>query len=318
VTPWTIVSMTSGHTPADDPAQSLTAGAAARIAAALDGAPPVLGIDAGGTGTRAVLMAGGKAARRFSSGPFNYLLYEDGVARMAELIRAAGPAVAGVGVPGIGREPDSVATFSAAVSEASGVPTHAAPDWAIAWLGAFLGSPGIIVMAGTGAVAVGGPWGGLRRMGGHGHIVDDEGSGYWIGKKAVRAALAAVEGLGPPTVLGDALTEAAGTSLDGVVARVQRAPGDRSFLVGLAPLVGACAERDPVARAILTDAAAALTGLVTALRRLFHEELPVAAAGGVFAIAPLWEAFQRSTGARVPLAPPEVGAALLAVRNKSW
>jgi N-acetylglucosamine kinase-like BadF-type ATPase len=265
-------------------------------------------------------MAGGQAARRYASGPFNYLLYDDGVSRMAELIRSARPAVtaAGVGVPGIGREPDSTAAFSAAVSEASGVPTQAAPDWAIAWLGAFLGSPGIIVMAGTGAVAVGGPRGGLQRMGGHGHIVDDEGSGYWIGKKALRAALAAVEGLGPPTALCDALTEAADATLDEMVARVQRAPADRSFLVGLAPLVGKCAEHDPVALAILTDAAAALTGLVAALRRRFGEELPVAAAGGVFAIAPLWTAFQRSTGAQAPLAPPEVGAALLAAQNKPW
>lgn len=306
--------MIPGHT------EPMAAGAAARIAAAMDGAPPVLGIDAGGTGTRAVLMAGGRAVQRYDGGPFNYLLYDDGVAQMAELIRGARPAVAaaGIGVPGIGREPGSVAAFSAAIGAASGVPTQAAPDWAIAWLGAFLGSPGIILMAGTGAVAVGGPRGGLKRMGGHGHIVDDEGSGYWIGKKALRAALAAEEGLGPPTALCDALTEAAGTSLDEIVARVQRAPGDRSFLVGLAPLVGKCAEQDPVAVAILTDAAAALTGLVTALRRHFREELPVAAAGGVFAIAPLWEAFQRSTAAVTPLAPPEVGAALLAAQNEPW
>lgn len=308
------------HTPPKDPAGTVTGDAAARIAAALDGAPPVLGIDAGGTGTRAVLMTGGKTAQRYASGPFNYLLYDDGVAQMAGLIRAARPAVAaaGVGVPGIGREPGSTAAFGAAVSAASGVPARAAPDWAIAWLGAFLGAPGIVVMAGTGAVAVGGPAGGLKRMGGHGHIVDDEGSGYWIGKKALRAALAAVEGLGPPTALCEALTEAAGTSLDEMVARVQRAPGDRSFLVGLAPLVGKCAEHDPVALAILTDAAAALTGLVTALRRHFHEELPVAAAGGVFAITPLWAAFQRSTAGVPPLAPPEVGAALLAAQNKPW
>jgi glucosamine kinase len=302
------------------PGQTPPAEAAVRIAAALAGAPPVLGIDAGGTGTRAVLMAGGRAAQRYTGGPFNYLLYDDGVSQMAELIRAARPAVtaAGVGVPGIGREPGSTAAFGAAISQASGVATQAAPDWAIAWLGAFLGAPGIIVMAGTGAVAVGGPRGGLRRMGGHGHIVDDEGSGYWIGKEALRAALAAVEGLGPPTALCAALTEAAGCTLDEMVARVQRAPGDRSFLAGLAPLVGKCAEHDPVSMAILTGAATALTGLVAALRRHFGEDLPVAAAGGVFAITPLWQAFQRSAGARVPLAPPEVGAALLAAQNKPW
>jgi N-acetylglucosamine kinase-like BadF-type ATPase len=286
----------------------------ARVAALLDGVGPVLGIDAGGTSTRAALVSGGAVRERYSCGPFNFLLSGDGVPRMAEMIKAAAPAAAGIGVPGIARQPGAATAFGAAVSEASGVPTRAASDGTVAWLGAFLGAPGIVVMAGTGAVAVGGRAGSLAIVGGHGHLVGDEGSRYWIGRAALRAALAADEGTGPPTALAAAVAATAGGSLYDLMTRVQRAPGDRGPLVSLVPAVRRCAEAadpDPVALAIVTGAAAALADLAGGLRRRFGE-LPVAAAGGVFGIRPLWQAFQRLTGAGRPLAPPEVGAALLA------
>jgi N-acetylglucosamine kinase-like BadF-type ATPase len=286
----------------------------ARVAELLDGIGPVLGIDAGGTSTRAALVAGGTVRERFSSGPFNFLLSGDGVPQMAEMIKSAGPAAAGIGVPGIARQPGAATAFGAAVTDASGVPTRAASDATAAWLGAFLGDPGIVVMAGTGSVAVGGRAGSLAIVGAHGHLVGDEGSRYWIGRAALRAALAADEGTGPPTALSAAVAAAAGGSLYDLMTRVQRAPGDRGPLVSLVPVVARCAEGtdpDPVALGIVNDAAAALAGLVSGLRRRFGE-LPVAASGGVFGIRPLWQAFHRLTGAGTPLAAPEVGAALLA------
>jgi glucosamine kinase len=280
----------------------------------LEGIGPVLGVDAGGTATRAALVIDGVTTERYSSGPFNYLLYDDGVPRMAELARAARPAAIGIGVPGRARGRGAGAAFAAAVSEACGVRTRVAPDATAAWLGAFLGRPGIVVIAGTGSVAVGGSGTALKRAGGYGHLIGDEGSGYWIGKMALRAALAAAEGAGPPTRLGEALTEAAGASLDELVLRVQRSPADRTVLTRLAPVVSRCAgppDADPVAESILADAATALAGLVGALRRRLGD-LPVAGVGGVFAMRTLWVAFQYATGAVRPLAPPEVGAALLA------
>jgi glucosamine kinase len=236
---------------------------------------------------------------------------------MAALVRAAHPAAVGIGVPGLARVPDAAAMFAAAIAEAAGVQARVASDATVAWLGAFLAGPGILVIAGTGSGAIGGgSFGDLALIGAHGHLVGDEGGGYWIGRRALRAALAAAEGTGPATALGDAITKAAGVSLYELMVRVQRAPGDRSGLTGLAPVVAKCAEgpvRDPVARAILAEAAVELTGLVTALRRRFGE-LPVAAAGGVFRIGPVWDAFHRATGAVAPLAPPEIGAALLAAQ----
>jgi N-acetylglucosamine kinase-like BadF-type ATPase len=323
-----------GAAPPQPPAATPGAGsgeaAAARIAAALDGIGPVLGVDAGGTGTRAALVSGGVARQRYSTGPFNFLLQDDGVPRMAALARAAQPSAVGIGVPGIAREPGAAAAFAAAVSAACGIPTRVDSDSTVAWLGAFLGGPGIAVIAGTGSVAAGGSAGSLRLVGGHGHIIGDEGSGYWIGRMGLRAALAAAEGAGPGTRLADALTQSAGASLHELIRRVQRAPAERTMLTALAPVVGECADGpdgDPVAQRIIAEAAAALAGLAHALRMQLGglpgtgpdgppgagpAELPVAGVGGVFAIRPLWAAFQRATGAVPPLAAPEIGAALLA------
>ena len=291
-----------------------------RVARVLQGIGPVLGIDAGGTGTRGVLIVGGAPTQRYSSGPFNFLLDGDGVPRMTALVQAAHPAAVGIGIPGLARVPDAAATFAAAITKASGVPARVAPDAVAAWLGAFIGGPGILVIAGTGSVGVGGgSYGELALIGGHGHLVGDEGGGYWIGRTALRAALAAEEGTGPATRLGNALSQEAGVPLYELMVRVQRTPGDRSTLARLAPVVGKCAQgpaQDEVARAILADAAEALIGMVTALQRRFGD-LPVAAAGGVFGIGPVWGAFQRSTGAVAPLATPEIGAALLAAQPEA-
>ena len=119
---------------AADAADAAAADVTGRVAGVLQGIGPVLGIDAGGTGTRAVLIVDGAPTQRYSSGPFNFLLDGDGVPRMTALVQAAHPAAVGIGVPGLARVPDAAATFAAAITEASGVPARVAPDATAAWL----------------------------------------------------------------------------------------------------------------------------------------------------------------------------------------
>jgi CubicO group peptidase (beta-lactamase class C family) len=311
--------------------------------AALRGAGTVLGIDAGGSATRAVLVTGGVVTRTLTAAPFNYLLQDGGVRWLAEIIRDSGASAAGVGVPGIAREPGAARSFAAGLSAASGVPVRVASDATTAWLGAFGGGAGIAVIAGTGSVAVGGSLaagdevgdevgtgdetaGGLARCGGYGYLVGDEGSGYWIGRKALRAALAAADGAGPPTALGEALAAATGATLDELIVRVHRDPRDRTILARLAPVVAACAARigeagsggDEVAAAILAEAGAELAALAQALAARLaadgYPDLPVTGLGGVFRIDAVRAEFTRRTGAVPAQSPPELGAALLAAR----
>ena len=207
------------------------------------------------------------------------------------------------------------------------MPVRVAADMTVAWLGAFLGRPGIVVAAGTGSFAVGGhDLASLRRAGGNGFLVGDEGSAYWLGREAVRAALADVDGTGPPTGLRMLIERQTGLDLASLVRTVHSSPGDRSVLAGLAPLVtraagdgapgsgdGAGGEGDPVARRIVESAADALADLARSIQRQFGP-LPVAAVGGVLA-GPLRCHLARRVPLQDPAAEPAVGAALLAATD---
>lgn len=64
------------------------------------------------------------------------------------------------------------------------------PDYIGSWYSATKGKPGIIVISGGGTVAYGKDEQGIAyRMGGWGHLLGDEGSGYWIGLEAIKASL---------------------------------------------------------------------------------------------------------------------------------
>ena len=75
-------------------------------------------------------------------------------------------------------------------------------DAVIALAGATAGEPGIVTIAGTGSIAFGrNAAGRTARIGGWGYIFGDEGGGFDIARQALRAALRAEEGWGPPTAL---------------------------------------------------------------------------------------------------------------------
>jgi len=80
-----------------------------------------------------------------------------------------------------------------------------------AWATATGATPGVAVISGTGSnvFGVGGVGAGARawRAGGWGHLLGDEGSGYWLGVQSIKAALRDREASGPPTALSDAVCE---------------------------------------------------------------------------------------------------------------
>jgi N-acetylglucosamine kinase-like BadF-type ATPase len=70
------------------------------------------------------------------------------------------------------------------------------------------GSPGVVIISGTGSIAYGrNAAGEAARSGGWGYVLGDEGSGYWIGRAALRAVLRAADCRGPATVLTRLLLE---------------------------------------------------------------------------------------------------------------
>ena len=283
-------------------------------------APPpgrFLGIDAGGSATRVVLLADGRLTSRTTAPPLNALLSEDPDGRLAGLITnasgvtgASEVTAAGIGLPGI-RSAAVAARLAASVTARAGCPVYITGDGETAWLGAFGGEPGIVVFAGTGSGATGCDGQRWARTGGHGFLLGDEGSAYWIGRSAVSAALRWEDGMGGSAAIRDAVVQATGRDTAALVNDIHTHPAERSILTPLAPLLTSLATRDDAARQIAWQAAEHLADLARALRRRLGP-LPVCGMGGVLTSPVVWDRFAELTGAVRPLATPETGAALLA------
>lgn len=114
---------------------------------------------------------------------------------------------------------------------------------------------GLIAIMGTGCVVFGQvalPDGTLelQRTGGWGHLLDDGGSGWRIGRDALFAAYAHHDGSGEATLLTGMIGEKAGVSLPELVPVLYA--NDKSFIAGFAPVVFAAAEQgDSIAKRIL-------------------------------------------------------------------
>src|SRR6266581_1820269 len=119
---------------------------------------------------------------------------------LRQIIDAADATAAGVGMPGV-RQPGWARDLSDTLTRQTGCPVHVTGDADSARAGAFLGAPGVVVIAGTGSMASG--WNGesSARAGGHGFLLGDEGGAYWIGRAAVRAALRWEDGMGGSKII---------------------------------------------------------------------------------------------------------------------
>jgi glucosamine kinase len=270
----------------------------------------LLGVDAGGSASRAVVLEGGQITAQPDGPAMNALLTAGFADRLQDIIAAAGPTAVGIGLPGV-RTAAQACELGQALARQAGCPVHVTGDADTARCGAFLGAPGIMVIAGTGSGALG--WDGERfaRVGGHGFLLGDEGSAYWIGRQAVRSALRWEDRAGGSELIHRTVTRITGCSLDVLISEVNTHPADRGRLTVLAPAVTAIAADDPEAQRIIRRAAEHLAALAESIRRRLGP-LPVAGAGGVFRDRAIWACFTELTGATSPLAPAAVGAALLA------
>jgi glucosamine kinase len=278
------------------------------VASALPGR--LLGVDAGGSGTRVVVLEGGQLTIQPDGPPMNALLTTGVADHLRRIIGAAGATAAGIGLPGV-RRADQARELGQALTRQAGCPVHVTGDADAARCGAFLGAPGIVVIAGTGSVALG--WDGERfaRAGGYGFLLGDEGSAYWIGREAVRAALRLDEQAAGSELIRRTVTRTTGSGLDVLISELNAHPADRGRLTVLAPAVTAIAGQDAEAQRIARCAAEHLAALAESIRHRLGP-LPVAGAGGVFRAPVIWARFTELTGAVRPLAPAAVGAALLA------
>lgn len=193
-------------------------------------------------------------------------------------------------------------------------------DAMIALVGATGGAPGVMVISGTGSIAFGRDAAGKTiRAGGWGYVYGDEGGGFDITRRALRAALREEEGWGPKTALRVKLLQATGASdVNDLMHRFYTPEFPRPQIAAMSKLVDEAArEGDAVAAGILDEAAASLASYARAARDIVFGEQstePVRCVGGVFRS----ELFRRAFGEKIECAAPRfmpaAGALLEAYR----
>jgi glucosamine kinase len=284
----------------------------------------VIGLDVGGTSTRAAVVSlDGERLGTGRAGGGNPTSH--GADRAAAELRGAlGAALAAVdpgriragiiGLAGAGRllaDPAGRAAFDRAwrdVGLRCAYQVHG--DALVAYASGTDSPSGTILIAGTGAIAAEVRDLLLARVAdGHGWLLGDAGSGFWLGREAVRRTLAALDSgprVGP---LGAAvLTELLGSAqvaarprdtVDVLVQTVTRRPAVQ--LANLAPLViQAARDGDPTATAIVAEAAGHLADSVARIRPA-EAANPIVLGGGLLTGGtPLAEAVRVALGSRWP------------------
>jgi len=297
------------------------------------------GVDGGGTNCRAAIVdARGMVVGRGHADAANFLRVglEAAVAHVGlaveEACAEAGIEVARIGSACVGlagvSHPDHHRRMLAALFARLSI-SHLLleTDARVALAGATGNEPGIVIIAGTGSIACGiNARGRFARAGGWGPTMGDEGSGGYIGRRALEAVVMAYDYRGQPTTLMEPVLRHFGVSTPPELPPViYDAPADvPGRIAQLSRLVVEAARQgDRVSCQILSDAAAELARAAIAVieqLRMEGDSFRLAYVGGVFEAGDLVldalreEIHRVAPGAIVapPFEPPVLGAARLA------
>ncbi len=175
-------------------------------------------------------------------------------------------------------------------------------------------APGVVLIAGTGSIAYGrNDQNQAARAGGWGYMLGDEGSGYWIGRAALRAVLREADRRGPATQLTGLLLHYYGVArAQDLIAQVYHGTLRPAAIAALAQCVqGAFSDGDAVAIGILRSAADQLESAALSVARrleMVGSEFPFVLSGGIFRAVP-W--LEEELARRLPMASPHSHTVLL-------
>ncbi len=261
----------------------------------------VLGLDAGGTKTVCQLAneqgqvlaearRGGanlQAAGELEVEKVLHDVMEDAIGD-----RDVTPAVICLGIAGVDRAEDSATVRGIMKRIGYKARVLVVNDALVALEAGAPGEPGIVVIAGTGSIAYGrNNRQEAARAGGWGYVLGDEGSGYWIGRAALRAVLRQADRRGPLTQLTDLLLEHFKVSrAQDLIHEVYHGTLRPAAIASLAQCVQkAFTAGDAVAIGILRGAADQLESSALSVARrleLVGAPFPFVLAGGIFRAVP--------------------------------
>ncbi|MFC8089831.1 N-acetylglucosamine kinase [Streptomyces sp. NPDC057301] len=276
-----------------------------------------LAVDSGGSGLRVVVgtVGRGATARRESREPVRTgdrgidpgHFMEQLVPMVRALMAEAGVDrldAATVGAAGMASLGDALrAELPDALGREFGVGRVAlAADAVTAYVGALGPRPGAVVAAGTGLIAIGTDLTNWRRADGWGHLLGDCGSGAWIGRAGLEAALRAYDGRPGGSAGLLARAEELFGPVRSLPGKLYPRPDRPAVLASFAPQVAACADGDPVAADILRAAARHMADSAAAVCPTTGEP-QVALTGGLFKMGdPLVVPLQEELAKRLPAA----------------
>ncbi|HUG28537.1 MAG TPA: BadF/BadG/BcrA/BcrD ATPase family protein [Gemmatimonadales bacterium] len=235
----------------------------------------IIGVDAGGTATTARVWRDGAIIGTAcgGAGAVRPTRAVAAATRIADTVRSAlteprllrGDVLV-VGAAGVGRETEREELRAALRTHDLAGRLLVTTDVELAMAAAFGAGPGLLLVAGTGSIALHREASGaVRRAGGHGWQMGDEGSGYWIGRQALQALSRAHDTRGPATTLGERFGPTLRLASHDELVRwsVAAAPSEVASLAAL--VQDAAAAGDAVASQIVDDAARELLALITTL-----------------------------------------------------
>lgn len=252
----------------------------------------ILGIDGGGTHTRLELRDMANClVRRGEFGPFNINSIGETAFRalLGEIFAwcggMTGCARLCVGAAGVSNP--RVRQILAEELEKAGFQGtwKLCGDQEIALRGAMDG-PGVAVIAGTGSICFGkNAAGETARSGGYGHLIDDGGSGYALGRDVLSSAVRAVDGRVEETGILQAVLDRLGGESEKIVPFVYSPQTDKAAIARFSSIALAQADRgDLEALGILRRGAQELFALVCAVqKRLAMPRCRIALLGGLLA-----------------------------------
>jgi N-acetylglucosamine kinase-like BadF-type ATPase len=301
----------------------------------------VIGVDGGGTKTEFVLMDySGNIIGRARGDSTNYQvvggkkLKEELLKGFTALMNSTNITINKIdrlylGLAGAGRESDRKEIIALFIETEFDKKITVDSDAMVALAGAFGTGPGIIIIAGTGAICFGKSSDGkIVRAGGWGYLLGDEGSGYFIGREAIIAALKDLDGRGEKTKLRSSLEKHFKLgSIDQIIPNIYQNRIDRIAIADCAPIVFELTNQgDAIAEEIIRRTGKELGILAKAVAQQLNferDEIKVALVGSIFKQKDLLineiskELYEVCWNIEIsdPMFEPQYGAALLALQK---
>lgn len=298
----------------------------------------VIGIDGGGTRTRAVVVnEKGTVIGLGLSGPsdFDAVGFETAKTNLhSAIMEAVKNSLAEItsihlGIAGVVSEKDNqiVSSMLEGLEFSPTVTITISHDCRTALAGAIGKKQGLVLISGTGSAVFGRNAKGDEVLsGGWGYLFADVGSGYYLGHQALTAVLNAYDGRQEPTALTQPVLEALQINdIMEVMHRIYHPRIDTSAIAALAPIVTKLAETDNTAMKIIQNGCKGLADVVgSAVKKLqFEGDYHIVAAGGLatsqsifseILFQELRESFPTAILSK-PMASPLTGAVIIALEN---